>query len=262
MLAKTFKLAKPIFPYNLDIQIFESKKNDADVLIACHGYGHSNKLGNVLASINVITDHIVSFNFPDFDCIKKQTEVSKSVFGTIDEILPLLYLLKLCVIDAQTDRVNLYGFSAGGGAIINALSILNQSTHDESLKAIGIQPEHKKKILSALQNGYIILDSPLKSMEEIIELRGASDDLVMMAARYAKNNMRPIDAINNLKGLTLKILLHFQNPDEITGNRDDQLFFERLKKTNSGITQLVMGNDGGHTAYHASLWRAYKEFIK
>ncbi len=158
--------------------------------------------------------------------------------------------------------VSLYGFSAGGGAIINALAVLNTSTYDQQLAYIGITLEHKKAIITALEKGYIILDCPLKSGGRIIALRGVTPELKLFAHEYAKNNMRPIDVLKLLANLKLQILLHFQVPDEIIGNYDDALFIERLRNANKGTTMVVFGNDQGHNSFHGALWKQYEMLVK
>ncbi len=248
------------FHYDLGLKVMPSKKKDA-VMVCCHGYGHSNKIGDVVRSFNVIDDHIVSFNFPDYNCMERQIDPTSFSFGTINEILPLLFVIQSCM-NSGADQINLYGFSAGGGAIINLVAILNRDTYDKELKNIGIDTSVKKKMLELLSKSAIILDCPLKSVEEIIDMRGKSPELEIMAKNYAKNNMRPLDAIDKIKGLKLNILLHFQQPDEILGNRDDQLFADRLQAANNGLTDVVMGKEGGHNTYHASLWKHYPYFLK
>ena len=74
--------------------------------------------------------------------------------------------------------------------------------------------------------------------------------------------MRPIDSILKLQGLHLTIFLHFQNPDEMIGNRDDNLYIERLRTVNKGATLVTVGNDSGHCCYHPLLWKNYREFRK
>lgn len=249
------------FPYDLGIKIIPSKKTNAQVTICCHGYGHCNEIVDAVSTAKTLPDHLIGFNFPDCK-ITEDTDHTKSSFGTINEILPLLYIIKRCVHDLKLSSINLYGFSAGGGAIINALAVLNQSHHDADLMHIGITPIIKKQILKALQHGFIILDCPLKSVEEIIACRGKSPEMEIIMAQYAKNDMRPIDTISKLSGLQLTILLHFQKPDEILGNRDDALFIERLRHANAGKTMVVIGSDGGHNSYHASLWNYYKKLKK
>lgn len=144
----------------------------------------------------------------------------------------------------------------------NALAVLNQTIYDTQLQSIGISPADKKAILTAIGNGLIILDCPLKSVEEVIALRGPSKAFKVLAANYERNNMRPIDAINKLAGLTLNILLYFEQPDDILGNQDDHLFIDRLTKANKGKTTVVLGSDGGHNGYHEALWQAYGKLSK
>ena len=249
------------FAYALDLKLIPSKQANAPVTICCHGYGHSNKIAEVVHSFRVIPDHLLGFNFPDYGIIPS-FDHNKTTFGSIDEILPLLFVLKLCVIDAGQDIINLYGFSAGGGAIINALALLNRSQYAEKLTKIGITDNYKKKIIAAVEKGLIILDCPLKSMEEIIDLRGKDLMLEIMSECYKKNDMRPIDAIDGLLGLKLNIILHFQDPDDILSNRDDTLFSNKLTTVNKGNTCVVIGKDGGHNTFHASLWKEYKKWCE
>lgn len=246
------------FTYNLGIKIIPAKKTDAPVTICCHGYGHNNQIVQAVYSAHALPTHLVGFNFPDYN-ITDAVDHTKSTFGTINELLPLLYILKRCVVDFGLNTINLYGFSAGGGAVVNTLATLNQSTYDTELATVGITPAIKKQIIKALEQGIIILDCPVKSISEIIELRGKSAILTILDARYTQNNMQPINALHQLTGLKLNILLYFQNPDEILGNRDDQLFAQRLQKANLGTTTIVIGNNGGHNTYHASLWDRYKK---
>jgi hypothetical protein len=168
-------------------------------------------------------------------------------------------MLKKCVIDGQQEKIDLYGFSAGGAAIINMLVVLTHDAYDAQLKEIGIDREAKEKIRLAIQNGIIILDCPMKSVEELMDARGKTPEFEILAKRYAHNHMRPIDAVQKLKGLRLTILVYFENPDDILGNRDDQLFIERLKKANGGKTDVMVGSYGGHNTYHKVLWDKYKK---
>jgi hypothetical protein len=179
-------------------------------------------------------------------------------FGTIDELLPALYMIKHTVIDEKKSSVDLYGFSAGGGALINTLAVLNSSKYDAQLKKVGIGSLEKKKMLFAIQNGLIILDAPLKSIEEIIDGRGSTEELERIAKQYRNNDLRPIDSLQLLKGLSLRVLLYFQKNDEILFNRDDQLYIKRLRAGQpNGRIHVVMGEEGGHNTPHMPLWNYY-----
>jgi hypothetical protein len=242
------------FDYNLGINIIASKNSNNEVTICCHGYGHNNQIVDEVHS----PGNLIGFNFPDYN-INPSIDHKKAAYGTINELLPLLYILKRCVIDLKLPKINLYGFSAGGGAIINALGLLNQNNYEKELNNIGVTAEVKKQIINALEQGIIILDCPLKSFDEIVDTRIKSHEFATLASAYKKNNLRPIDSLLNLSGIKFTILLHFQTPDEILGNRDDQLFIDRLKKANQGTTTVILGRDGGHNVYHATLWNHYKK---
>ncbi|GAB4226017.1 MAG: hypothetical protein Tsb0021_01580 [Chlamydiales bacterium] len=74
------------------------------------------------------------------------------------------------------------------------------------------------------------------------------------------SNFRPIDSLSRLKGLSLDILLHFQENDEVLSNRGDHLHIQRLKTIQSK-TDVLVSDDGGHMSPHLSLWKIYFEKI-
>ncbi len=195
---------------------------------------------------------LVSFNFPDHGTKDKKYQLNSS-FGTVKELLPVLYMLKKCVIEGGVEEIDLYGFSAGGGAAVNVLAILQTPRYDSHLKKLGIHTAEKEKILKAIQKGTVILDTPLKSIEEIIDFRGSSFALQLINWRFKLNNLRPIDGLRHLDGF--KVIVHFQTPDEVLSNRDDDLYIEKLRSHNrNGTVHVVKGSDGGHKVPHTSLW--------
>jgi len=245
------------FPYNLGVKVFAGKTKPSEITLCCHGYGHNNTIVDCVEAARVFPRPLIGFNFPDYD-ITEKSDHHKSKYGSIDEILPLLYLIKYYACDVNIPTINLYGFSAGGGAVINALVVLNNHLYNEHLKKIDVSKEHVKTMISALEHGDIILECPLKSMEEIMALRGKSSEFEILSSRYTKNNLNPIDTVRLLAGLTLNIVVHFQKPDDILSNRDDNLFIERLQKANSGNTTVSLGQGGGHNTYHPNLWNRYR----
>lgn len=256
------KLEDMPFNYNIAIRTLKGKSADEPIMLCFHGYGSSNRLVDTLKTYPEIEDHLVSFNFPDFTLRPNTRNPENSSFGTIQEILTPLYILKKLVIDGKIGRIDLYGFSAGGGALINTVAILNSDRFQDALVSIGISLEERKAILQAILKGYIILDVPLKSIDELVAFRGNTREFEILKTRYRENEMVPIDALSGLDKLPLKILLNFQNNDEALSNRDDDLYINRLRKYNrNGITCVVKGNDGGHVSYHKSLWKMYPEFI-
>lgn len=250
--------ASALFDYDLHFSCIPG--NPSKVMICFHGYGGNYRIAYRVKEHAGIDETLISFNFPDYDILQRKLNPEQMSFGTIEELLPSLYVLKNIVIDYGMDEIDLYGFSAGGGAIINAIGVLNTHTHDQSLQKIGIGEQGKQTILKAIQRGYVILDAPLKSLEEIIDLRGSSYELEVIAQRYRENQLVPIESLQYLNNLSLQIVVHFQKQDETIFNRDDHLFIERLKKYNeSGNTFVVLGDDGGHSAPHPSLWQYYAD---
>lgn len=227
-------------------------------MILFHGYGANYQIADVLKKSECIDATLISFNFPDYDQHARGRDPLRATFGTIDELLPAFYVLKKYVLDGNLVSVDLYGYSAGGGALVNVIAILNTSRYDTELRQIGINESGKKRLLQAIQNGVTILDVPLKSVEELIAFRGSTPEFEVLARNYLNNHLRPIDSLESLRGLSLDVILHFQEPDEALSNRDDTLYIDKLKRANSrGTTAAVIGHDGGHSAPHYSLWQFY-----
>jgi hypothetical protein len=242
------------FSYDLHPIAYKGSSGEEPVMIVCHGYGDNYRLGEYLQNVKVTRHHLVSFNFPDHD-ISDDDDHSKSSFGTISEILPLLYILKTCVVDFRLSAVSLYGFSAGGGAVINALAALQNGHWDKELEAVGISSGDKAHMMKALQAGMVILDCPLKSMEEVMDLRSKTPAFEILAQHYATNKMSPIDVLARLRDLTMTIFLHFENPDEIIKNRDDEIFKKRLLEANKNGRTLISSGIVGHNSLHTALWK-------
>lgn len=253
-------VAEDKHPFNFDLHIYTIPGTSSKTMVVLHGMGSNYKTANVIKQITQLNETLVSFNFPDHDLDFERYNPKKTTFGTIQELLPAIFVLKKLIIDDHLKEVNLYGFSAGGGAIINILAVLKNSTYDSDLARIGVTREDKKRILEVLQKGYIILDAPLKSTNELIAFRGPSTDLKVMGQRYGTNQMEPIDALQQLEGLSFNFIVYFQNPDEVLSNRDDALYIERMKKYNSkGTTKAIIADEGGHISAHMGLWNYYKQ---
>ncbi len=245
------------FDYNLGLKVVNGK-NTSEITVCCHGYGASNTIVDAIKSYKVIDHTLIGFNFPDYNITDAQDH-SKISYGSIREILPLLYVLKYSIDEFNPSKINLYGFSAGGGAVINALGILNTYSYKGELQSIGITENIAKTIINRLQQGIIILECPLKSIQEIIDFRGKTKNMCQMAESFNKNKMNPLDAIGLLKDLDLTILAYLETPDEVLGNRDDALLIKQLEQINNGKTVVVTGSAGGHCGYHPRLWNSYKK---
>ncbi len=231
--------------------VYQGKNSETTVMF--HGFGGDYTIADRLRGN--LDDTLISFDFPDAGIVEGETDPQDTTFGSLSELKPAVDVLKRCVLEEKRNKINLYGYSAGGGAVINTLAALHSD------QDIGLNKTEKRLILEAIQRGHVILDVPLKSLEEVIAFRGANPDLEVIAQRYRENGMRPIDSIARLKNLPLNVVVHFQMPDEILSNKDDQLFINNLKKTNPGHTYAIIGKGEGHTGHHSALWKYYKEKI-
>lgn len=248
---------KDLFSY--DLHISKISRGGSKAFICFHGMGGDYQIIDYVQKYAPEDQTLISFNFPDYGIRLGSFDPHKIYLGTVDELLPAIHVLKKTVIEDGFREVSLYGFSAGGGAIINTLMILNSSSYDNRLKEIGLTLKDKKKILTAIQKGKILLDAPLKSLGEMIDFHDPMNEIDIVAARYAKNSMEPIDNILKLKGLKLHFLVNFQLPDEILSNRDDLLYIERLKSINpNGSTASVIEGQG-HGLPHPHLWDLYNK---
>lgn len=245
----------PSFAYDLHLSYQGQAK---DLAIVCfHGFGGDYRVGESVEPFIQGKATLISFNFPDYGKRSGFLDPEQTSFGTIEEILPALYVLKKTAVDMGFKKICLYGFSAGAAAAVNCISALNNSSQDAALRRIGIHKAEKKKILSALQAGDVILDTPLKSIDELVALYGNTQELEVIGKRFHENGMDPIHSLKFWKGLSLNVLVHFQVPDEVVSNRDDALFVETLKSYCQGNVDVLVGNDTGHMLPHASLWEYY-----
>ena len=130
-------------PFSYDLHPCFLPGENKRVMVCFHGYGNNYTMAESLKSLRLIEAMLITFNFPDYD-IKPGSDPKKATFGTMDELLPALYVLKQAVVDQGFNSIDLYGFSSGGAALINAIGVLNTSIHDASLKKIGIQVAEKE----------------------------------------------------------------------------------------------------------------------
>ncbi len=246
------------FTYNLNVQLIKGRSESEKVLLLLHGMGSDHRIADIMKSYDSIPAHLISFDFPDAAVNERQYDPRKTTFGSIQEILPVLYLLKKLVVEGGLTSIDLFGFSAGGGAVINTIAVLNTDRYEAQLQNLGIGKMEKRSILNALQNGVILLDVPLKSIQEIIETRGRDASLDIIGSHYRANGFEPIDALRDWKGVSMRVIVYFEVPDESLSNRDDDLYIQRLKSCNTkGTVQAIKGSNGGHASYHTPLWKAY-----
>jgi len=245
-----------------DAYLIPGFTDDEEVLIGCHGFGMNAEVIDFLEIQEFAPHHLVGFNFPNYGHGVNTQPADELKFGTIWELEPLLKLLKTVVIDANQSKVHLYGFSAGGGAVVNALAVLWHYRFPDYLEAFGIGIEERDQIIKAVQRGTITLDLPMKSVDEVVlaHTEEVTDNLLAACQNYIDNDLRPIDSLLKLEGMHLRVLLHFQENDRILTNRDDDLFCERLMHANrGGLTHIIFGTEGVHAPCLPTVIEAYQE---
>lgn len=253
------KLANKPHPFNYDLHLkmLPASQNNEEVLICLHGMGSDHQLADIMRDNPAIPYNVIGFNFPDYGDQYSSQNMLQTTFGTIQELLPFFYVLKLCVIDAGIEKIHLYGFSSGGGALVNALSVLNTDRYDHVLVRLGIGTNEKKLLLDSVQKGSVILEVPLRSFDELADLFN-EEHFRPLAQRAMANGMTPIENLKNLHSLSLNIFVYFSDPDESLGNRDDKIYIRRLRDANrDGKTTAIIGKSKGHLAYHGQLWKEY-----
>lgn len=244
------------FSHRLDVRYSQGKSKS--VLLLSHGFGANSQL--IINRVRPYTeDTLISFNYIDHDFSHATGDDTKTVIATPLEIMPLIYMLKQCVVENKISPISLYGYSLGASNIIYAISFLSTNDRDDLLKKYNITEFDKKAILEALRKGKIILDVPFKSIEEVIALRGHGEILLMYKERARANNLlSPLETLGKLKDLNMNFLLFFDSHNEEFSNRDDGIFAKTLLEANSNGTTIVISSDnGGHAAYHTTLWKIY-----
>lgn len=250
-------------PFDYDLHLVSHPGNNERVMIIFHGMGADYRFAKVIQDISMLSDQFIGFNFTDHEIMKQLNEPENTIYGTPRDLLPAVYVLKKTIVDEGKENVNLYGYSMGGAVLVNTLVALHTNKYDSYLQKINVSQEDKVKILEVLRKGYVLLDTPLKSMREVVEKRGANRWTNPIAARFAENDMEPIDSLKDLEGIGLHFFVHFQKNDEYFSNRDDALYIDLLKAHNKNGSVIVTSNgDEGHSQPHHSLWYHYHTQLK
>ncbi len=250
--------------------VLKGFSDDEDVMLCLHGFGMDETIASFVHDTKMAPYHLVGFNFPDWGDEIDITKPEQLCFGTIAELKPVILRLHSCLTHLHAERIHLYGFSAGGGAAVNLLGVLKCHRFQ---KELGLTVDEMDAIYGAIERGTVVLDCPLKSIDEIFDERKAEnlylEDESATDLHYLKrcgdiykaNDLRPIDSLLKLSGSKLNVLLVLQQPDDIVGNRDDALFVERLEAANcAGKTIIVYGPEGCHVPAMPSLVTAYSQF--
>ena len=237
--------------------VWEGVSEDQDVMLCLHGFGMDKMIGSYVHDTQLVTHHIFSFNFPDHGMDIDISKPETLCFGSVEELKPVIERLHTCITTLGANRIHLYGFSAGGGCAVNVLAALKKHRFR---KELGLSAHEMDTIFEALERGTVILDCPLKSIDEILdEVEPENHYLAHVADIYKSNDLRPIDSLLKLKGSELNVLLILMQPDAILSNRDDALFIERLEEANRlGNTVVMLGHEGIHVPTMLSFMEGYE----
>lgn len=244
------------FVHHLDVRY--SIGTNKTILLCSHGFGGNSS--QIIEQVRPNTsDTLIAFNYIDHDFSHATGDDTKTVMATPIEIMPLIYMLKKCVVDNNISPISLYGFSLGASNVIYAINELLNGGHEDLLKKYNVTASDRASIMQALRKGKILLDSPFKSIEENIALRGPNEILLMYKERAAKHNiLSPLETLVKLKDLNLTIFLFFDTNEEEFSNRDDSKFAKNLLDANAKGTNIVISTDnGGHVGTHSALWKIY-----
>jgi hypothetical protein len=98
-----------IFPFDYDLHIFSVPGTSKRVMICLHGYGDNYEIVSLLKNLKCMDATLIGFNFPEYDIKRgRKYDYRKATFGTIDELLPALYVMKKIVLDLGLNSIDLY----------------------------------------------------------------------------------------------------------------------------------------------------------
>ncbi len=241
-----------------DLAIKRSPGKNHTVLLLSHDFGRNSH--SIIDRVRPNTsDTLISFNYIDHDFTHDTGDDRTTVIATPLEIMPLLYMLKKCVIEDKISPISLYGFSLGAANIIYAIYFLATENQDDLLKKYGITSTEKSLLLEAIRKGKILLDTPFKSIDERISFLGPGEIMLMYKERaLAHKVLSPLETLGKLKNLGMTFLLFFDIHNEEQFNQEDSSFAKNLLDANvNGTTIIISSDNGGHNATHETLWKIY-----
>lgn len=165
----------------------------------------------------------------------------------------------MCHKKNNISSISLYGYALGAGNIIHVIDLLLKEDQSILERKYDISISDKKRILEALRHGKIILDVPFKSLDEVINLHGPNENLLMYKKRMTTHNiLNPIDTLNMLKNLNMTFIVFFDIENKAFSTHEDSNFVKRLLDANAtGTNIIIMTDNNGHLADHKTLWKIY-----
>src|SRR5438552_3135997 len=94
-------------PFSHDLHISHVLGSPSQAMICCHGLGGNYQIVEYVKRYVKTDVTLVGFNFPDHDIRLGLLDPKSTHFGTAEEILPLLYVLKQIVVIENFSEVSL-----------------------------------------------------------------------------------------------------------------------------------------------------------
>lgn len=255
-----------------------------------HGFGGNSSVAagiKHLYGAERLPGDVVTFDFADA-VTTAGMDTTKSSLGQWPDMKTALYVLKT-LHDSGETAVGITAHSRGGATAVNTVAALVDETtkYDENLAEIGIDGAKRKAMLKMLQRGQIVLECPLVHVRSVIKhqvetsragswlTRMFGDSLSSSSAstadycasavvrKYRPWNEQAIESAEKWNNIRIPTIVHFQENDEVLGNRNDHEFYEKLSASN-GVdhTERHVGADGGHNSSFASFYAARNAFLQ
>ena len=262
-----------LFGYDLGIEYqygctHHYRKTPGRAILYLHPWGligiPHKRSAELLRSYNVLPGDVIIFNFPDGGWRFPVPFVHTS-FGQLSDVLPAIYTLAYAYDHFDLHAIDLFGYSRGGAVAINMIAVLNDETdmYDKQLASIGIDRQKRKKLLTLIQAGSLVLDCPLIDVNATFnQYSNLIQSFFFRFTHYIPEGLQALESIEKISDLSLKVLIHFQCNDQRVFNNNDATVYCMFKKHNPETTFLVLGDDGGHTHTHEALAKSIHQFYK
>ncbi len=264
---------KVLFSYPLKIEHIVDmdpavQTNHTRPTLYLHGWADTGRSALLLKALcDVLPGDVITFDFRDRGVVIPKLRHSN--LGQLPDVLPALYTLKWAKDTLNLDEIDLFGYSRGAAVVLNMLAVLNDKTgkYDNDLARLQIYAKERSELLAMIQRGCITLNCPLTNANVSANFRFKEFapnvlKLFSKVARYKIDGIQAIESAEQLAGLKLNILMHFQYHDTIVSNANEAELYARLAKHNPETTYVVLGNNGGHIHTHAALAHSIHTFKK
>ncbi len=262
-----------LFQYDLGVELQIPKEPNAPrayrrAIMYLHPWGvlalPNKRHAQLMKHYDVLPGDVITFNFPD-GVWKGPLPIWHSSLGQISDVMPAIYALNFAVEKLKLEAVDLFGYSRGAAVAVNMLAVLNdkQGKYDKALEQIGIMKSDRVRLLKLIQSGSVVLNCPI--IDTNTTLNSYSKPVQFLARKltnYKDDGLQALQSAQQLAGLNLKVLLHFQHNDTRVTNLKEADLYRAFAQYSPTSTYLVLGDDGGHTHSQEALVNSIHAFYK